>query len=62
MIRITNSGEWVSPRPGGSGHSTGMGIKNIRARLTHFYKDAFELTREDGNGSVSMSLYLPDGL
>ncbi len=61
-ITITNTGRWVSDDTMGEKGSTGIGIKNIKARLTAFYNDQYLFEHREKDGQVNTCICLPDHL
>jgi sensor histidine kinase YesM len=61
-ITISNTGCWVSPDNISGKGSTGIGIKNIKARLTAFYNNQYLFEHREKDGQVITCICLPNHL
>ncbi|MCF3649235.1 sensor histidine kinase [Synoicihabitans lomoniglobus] len=63
VIEVINSGEWIEPAVSDSRiRSLGIGLDNVRQRLTRYYPQRHEFTTHGRDGQVTVRLILRDTL
>ncbi len=58
LLKVTNTGHWVSTDDGGR-TGKGVGIENLRKRLTLIYADQYLLRTEEDSGLVRVIIGVP---
>ncbi len=58
VFDVSNTGEWVEPTAKRTVSSLGIGLENLRERLTRYYPGQHELSFSHGNGWVTVTLRL----
>ena len=58
VLEVSNTGEWVEPAVEKSVSSLGIGLDNLRERLSRYYPQGHELSLSQGGGWVTATLRL----
>ncbi len=58
-IRVTNTGTWVSPDASRGMPTTGLGLANLRERLSKHYQDSYRLDASEDDGQVHVEVVVP---
>jgi sensor histidine kinase YesM len=61
-ITVSNNGHWISMDSKKSTESTGIGLKNVKDRLSAFYGDRFTFQKHEKDDRVNIHISIPDRL